>query len=81
MMFFTSMVQSIAEMVRGFFDWRTSLSNNEISHEVIEDKQDCEKACAYALHAFRVVNENAIFKNKFARARYKYFEKKFNDNK
>ena len=40
-------VRSVADMFSNFFGWRTSASNNEAMHEVIDDKKDLEKACKY----------------------------------
>lgn len=75
------MVQSIANMIGGFFNWRTSLSNNQAINEVIDDKKDCELACKYASKAFELIDDNVIFRNKTTKTRFKYFEKKFNEHK
>lgn len=63
-------IRACADMIANFFGWRESVSDNQATHEVIDDKQDLEKACNYAEEAVEVVEQNAVWleekhKNKF----------------
>lgn len=73
----SDLVQSLSNMFANFFSWRTSHSNNEAMHEVIDDKKDLEKACNYAESAFKIVEEEAIFSEERYEEKYNNYVKKF----
>ncbi len=54
-------VKAIADMLANFFGWRTSASDNQSIAEVIDDKQDLEKACRYADEAVSYVHKHAFW--------------------
>ncbi len=72
-----ALLKSIAEMFARFFDWRASASDNEVSHEVVGDKQDLERACLCAEYAFEAVEAGASFYNKRQKYKFEHFKKKF----
>lgn len=64
-------------MFANLFNWRTSVSDNEATHEIIDDKQDLERACNYAENAFAAVEAGAVFHKKNQKFKYDFFLKKF----
>lgn len=72
----TLLIKSITDMVGGFFNWRTSSTDNQAVHEVIDDKRDCEEACKYAELAIRTAERFASFtRNKYSNRFKKYVDK------
>ena len=74
---YSLLLKSFADMFSSFFNWRTSASDNQLGREVIEDKQNYEKACNYAEKAIEIIEKDAVFIKKQDRFRFKFFVKKF----
>lgn len=70
-------IRAIADMVANFFGWRTSVSDNRATAEVIDDKRDLEKACRYAEKAIELVEEEAAFLKERVEDKFKKFVKLF----
>lgn len=73
----SAMVTSIAKMVEGFFNWRTSLSDNQAIDEVIDDKEKSEKATYYATKALTIAKERGVIIKKKDRFAFDFYYKKF----
>lgn len=74
---YSALLKAVADMFSGFFNWRTAACENEVSHEVVGDKQDLERACLYAEYAFEAVEQGAKFFNKRQKFKFEHFKKKF----
>lgn len=72
-----SLIKPIADMFASLFNWRTSASDNEATHEVISTKKDLKKACYYADLAVEEVQDHAVFPNPKHKRAFEYFAKKF----
>lgn len=72
-----SIVSSFLECLNGLFHWREAISNNEVTHEIISDKKDLEKACNYAELAVELVQQRATFEREKDKRRFSNLVKKF----
>lgn len=72
-----AIIKPIADMFASLFNWRTSASDNEATHDVISTKKDLEKACYYADLAVEEVQNHALFPNPKYKRAFEYFAKKF----
>ncbi len=73
----TDVVKAVADMFSNFFGWRTSASDNQATHEVIDDKKDLERACSFAEEAIEIAEEHAVFLKQNYHFKFKFLVKKF----
>lgn len=76
-MVISSVVSSFLECLNGLFHWRKAISDNEVTHELIDDKKDLQRACNYAELAVELVHQKAIFEKDKDKKRFERLVKKF----
>lgn len=67
----------LLESLNSLFHWRETVSANEATHEIIDDKKDLQRACNYAELAIELVQSKAIFAKKRDKKRFQVIVKKF----
>lgn len=72
-----AVIKACADMIANFFGWRESVSDNQATHEVIDDKQDLEKACNFAEEAIEIVEKEAIWIESKSQSKFRLLVKKF----
>lgn len=72
-----AIIKACADMLANFFGWREAVSDNQATHEVIDDKQDLEKACNFAEEAIEVAEQEAIWLKERHRRKFNIFVRKF----
>lgn len=73
----TTAIEAIADMLGKLFNWRTSATENKSITEVIDDKQDLEKACRYAEEAITLAQKHCYFDSVRDERRFENLVKKF----
>jgi hypothetical protein len=70
-------VSLFLQSLNGLFDWRKTVSANQATHEIIDDKKDLQRACNYAELALELVQSKATFASKRDEKRFQRMIKKF----
>ena len=59
------------------FHWRETVSANEATHEIVDDKKDLQRACNYTELMIELVQSKAYFAKERDKKRFQKIVKKF----
>lgn len=70
-------VSLFLQSLNSLFSWRKTVSDNQATHEIINDKKDLQRACNYAELALELVQSKAKFDKKRDDKKFQRLLKKF----